>query len=79
MKVSVSLLVFWLSSFNASTRILAEIQQGECTVDAETGECKAPPTLPTADDDDDDYELPPDEFPECGQWAKDGECTVNSK
>ena len=80
MKVSVSILAFWLYSFNASTKILAEAQQGECAVDAETGECKAPPILATADnDDDDDYEIPVDEFPECGQWAKDGECTVNRK
>lgn len=79
MKVSVSILAFWLYSFNVSTRILAETQQGECVVDSETGDCKASSIEATAyDDDDDDYE-PIDEFPECAEWAKDGECTVNPK
>lgn len=77
MKVSVSILAFWLYSFSASSKILAESQQGECSADSEAGECKAQPTIATADDDDDDYEI--DEFPECAQWAKDGECAVNAK
>jgi len=79
MKIYISSYVFWSTTIGAlvvSTNNAAHALEndGECTIDPETGTCQAEtkPQIP-------DQAALVDDYPSCEAWAEEGECDVNIK
>ena len=79
MKIYISSYVFWSTTIGAlvvSTNNAAHAleNEGEYTMDPETGTCQAEtkPKIP-------DQAAQVDDYPSCEAWAEEGECDVNIK
>ena len=78
MKIYISSYVFWSTTIAVvvSTNNAAHALEndGECTIDPETGTCQAEtkPKIP-------DQAAQVDDYPSCEAWAEEGECDVNIK